>query len=176
MAIYTKTGDKGTTALFGGKRVSKDDDQIDAYGTVDELSSVIGVAISKPIDKKDGEFLTTIQKNLYAMMGVLCNATVDLKGLEGHIVDMEHYIDAQEKTLPELRNFILPQGTEESAWFHVIRTVCRRAERSLVDFLEDDNGTIALSQKEVMLQYLNRMSDLFFIMARKYNQGKEVLA
>ncbi|OGK38531.1 ATP:cob(I)alamin adenosyltransferase [Candidatus Roizmanbacteria bacterium RIFCSPHIGHO2_12_FULL_44_10] len=175
MAIYTKTGDKGTTALFGGKRVSKNNQQIKAYGVVDELSSVIGVVISKKIDKEDGEFLTTIQKNLYAMMGVLCNAKVSLDSLKSHTEATEDYIDEQEKTLPELRNFILPQGTEESAWFHVIRTVCRRAERSLVGFLTKDNS-IEASQKEVMLQYLNRMSDLFFIMARKYNQGKEVLA
>ena len=174
MTIYTKTGDKGTTALFGGKRVSKYDQQIKAYGNIDELSSFIGLIISKDIKDSDKEFLSAIQRNLYIAMSMLCSAPVNLDGVSAHVSEMEKYIDEQEKNLPELKKFILPQGTETSVWFHVLRTVCRRAERSVVGFL-NNNSLIKTSQKNVVLEYLNRMSDLFFIMARKYNKGKEIV-
>lgn len=163
--IYTKTGDKGKTALFGGKRVPKNNPQIQSYGAIDELSSFIGVIIALDLEKRDIEFLTDTQRYLYEMMSVLCGATVDLKHATRHVLHMEEYIDEIEKELPPLNAFILPQGTEIGSWFHVLRTVCRRAERDVVSF---DHAEI--------MRYLNRLSDLFFVLARKYNKDNEVLA
>ncbi len=181
MPIYTKTGDSGETSLFGGKRVKKYDSQIEAYGSVDELSSFIGVVITKLKDKKHKDLLTIIQKDLYNMMGTLCGATVDLTPAEGHIKLFEKQIDTLEKKLPKLTRFILPQGTEMSAWFHVLRTVCRRAERSVVKFFDNNlpagrqDRTIKPLSQKIVVQYLNRLSDLLFMFARLYSKGKEVV-
>src|SRR3990167_3479566 len=106
MPIYTKTGDKGTTALFGGKRVSKADLQVEAYGSVDELTSYIGLVNS------------------------------NIKYLDGRVKDFENKIDEIDKKLPKLTKFILPGGSELSSWFHVLRTVCRRSERSVIRYSE----------------------------------------
>ncbi len=161
MAIYTKTGDKGETGLFGGKRLSKSDPQVDAYGTIDELSSFIGMVISRLQSPDDRELLTCIQKDLYVIMSELSNAPVKTLSLKKSITVFEKHIDKLERSLPKLNRFILPQGGELASWFHVLRTICRRAERKVVG---------RQSHKDVV-QYLNRLSDLFFMMARHYGQA-----
>lgn len=166
MPIYTRTGDKGTTGLFGGKRVSKSDHQIEAYGSIDELSSYIGLTISVIKDKSEQVFLMDLQRDLYKIMAALSGAKVRLDFLEARIVYFENKIDSLDKKLPELRKFILPGGTEISSWFHVLRVICRKAERKVIKH----------SLKELqIIKYLNRLSDLFFTLARFHNRGKEVV-
>ena len=165
MPIYTKTGDNGTTGIYGGKRRSKADLQIEAYGSLDELSSFIGLVISKEkLEEKHLSLLKTIQKDLYYLMADLSGAKQDLNKLTRQIKFFEDEIDVQEKKLPALRGFISAQGTELSCLFHVLRTVCRRAERNIVRYSLDD---------EIILQYVNRLSDLFFVLARCYNKKPE---
>ena len=166
MPIYTKTGDKGTTSLFGGKRVSKSDLQIEAYGSIDELSSFSGLVAAKIKNKTDKNFLIELQKDFYKIMAVLSGAKVNLDFLEIKISNFEKKIDFLDKKLPRLRRFILPSGAEISSWFHVLRVICRRAERKVIKH----------SQKELkVIKYLNRLSDLFFTLARYYNKGREVV-
>lgn len=165
MPIYTKTGDKGMTSLYGGKRVSKSDIQIDAYGSIDELTSFIGVVVSKIKSKQDRQFLIKIQRDFHQIMAVLAGANINLEFLTEKIFSFEKKIDNMEKTLPKLNKFILPGGTEMSAWFHILRVICRRAERNAVRFNND----------EQIVKYLNRLSDLFFTMARQYGKNQEVV-
>ncbi len=165
MAIYTKTGDDGTTALYGGRRILKSDLQVDAYGSIDELTSFIGLVANKLINKKDKLFLISLQKDLYPIMAVLSGAKIDLEFLKKNIICFENRIDELEKKLPKLNKFILPGGTEISSWFHILRVICRRAERNVVRF----NNNIEV------VKYLNRLSDLFFTMARQYGKNKEVV-
>ncbi len=174
MPIYTKTGDRGETSLFGGKRLSKADIQIEAYGTIDELTSFLGMITVKIKSKKEGEFFTAIQKDLYQIMGVLAGANSPIESLSERITLFEQTIDSLEKKLPKLHNFILPGGTELSAWFHIVRTICRRAERITVALQStnkmDDTNML------LIIQYMNRLSDLLFTFARFYNKEHEVLA
>lgn len=166
MKIYTKTGDKGTTALYGGKRLSKGDWRIEAYGTVDELNAHIGLVASliKDIEYKD--VLQDIQSRLFDI-GTHLAAEPGKKNLilpeipETKISILEQYIDTMNEQLPELKNFILPGGNVEAANCHVARTVCRRAERNVVRLAE--NEAVEL----VLIQYLNRLSDFLFVLARK---------
>lgn len=171
MSIYTKTGDDGTTSLFGGKRVSKSNLQIEAYGGLDELNSIVGLALSKIKDKKDKECLTIIQRDIYQAMTFLSGAREETMGLEQHIKIFEQYIDKTQSKLPKINRFILPQGNELTSWFHILRTVCRRTERNTVRYFE----TFKVKRLTLIIKYLNRLSDLFFVMARKYNQQKEIL-
>ncbi|KKQ24484.1 MAG: Cob(I)alamin adenosyltransferase [Candidatus Roizmanbacteria bacterium GW2011_GWC2_37_13] len=165
MPIYTKTGDKGTTSLFGGKRVSKSDLQIEANGAVDELTSFVGLVTTKVKDKKTRQFLVSIQKDLYKIMSCLSGMKINLQYLDISIKGFEDKIDQLDKKLPRLNKFILPGGTEASAWFQILRVVCRRAERKVV----------AIKQYNNIIIYLNRLSDLFFTLARFYNRGREVV-
>lgn len=174
MPVYTKTGDKGETSLFGGKRVPKYNSQIEANGSVDELSSLIGLVISLLKSKKDKEFLTLIQKDLYEMMGTLCGATVSIEHIEPRIDLFEKRIDEYDRKLTRLRRFILPQGSELTGWFHILRTVCRRSERHIVALFNQKNIAIDRQKRAVIVQYLNRLSDLFFMMARQYGKGREI--
>lgn len=163
--IYTKTGDKGETSLFGGKRVPKNDLRVVVYGTVDELTSFMGLALAKSKKKATKELLTVIQRDLYEIMAYLANAPLRLDSLTERTVLFERTIDKINKKLPELRSFILPQGGELSALFHVCRALTRRVERNLVAFIKK---TKRAGQKEKnILQYLNRLSDLFFMLARE---------
>lgn len=173
MPIYTKTGDRGETSLFGGKRLSKADIQIEAYGTIDELTSFLGMVIVKTDEKKDKEFFTVIQKDLYQIMGVLAGANSPIESLSERITLFEQTIDIVEEKLPKLHRFILPGGTESAAWFHIVRTICRRAERNLVAL----QATKKINEQTMMLniQYLNRLSDLLFTYARWYNKEHEIL-
>ncbi len=173
MPIYTKTGDKGTTSLFGGKRLSKANIQIEAYGTIDELTSFLGMICVKIQSKKEQTFFTTIQKDLYQIMGDLAGYKSPIESLSPRITLFEQTIDTLEKKLPKLNRFILPGGTELSVWFHIVRTICRRAERNVVALQQ----TKKIEEKTLLLiiQYLNRLSDLLFTYARWYNREHELI-
>jgi len=171
MKIYTRTGDTGDTGLFGGGRTRKDDPRVAAYGDVDELSSAIGVArAASPAELFDVE-LAAVQRDLFALGGHL--ATPDpgkvRKALEkaelspDRVSSFEGAIDAADGELPPLKAFILPAGTPKAAALHLARTICRRAERSVV--------TLAREQElpELFLVYLNRLSDYLFTLARLAN-------
>lgn len=170
MKIYTKTGDKGETSLFGGKRVWKDDLRISAYGTVDELNAVLGMAVTELINVELIEVIKNIQNNLFTVGSDLAtpldkeNKNFVIPRIdENFVVQLECLIDKYDSQLPELKNFILPGGLKGSAILHHARTVCRRAEREVV----------ALSKKDLINHeievYLNRLSDLLFILARFEN-------
>jgi len=162
MKIYTKGGDKGQTSLVGGTRVSKAHDKIEAYGTVDELNSAIGIIASS--NQKYAEFLNTIQHKLFNAGSILASEndlsfelpSIDLSDIEL----LEKEIDRLEKGLPRLKNFILPGGSIISAHTHLARCICRRAERRIVALEEDKYALI--------LQYLNRLSDYLFVLSREY--------
>jgi len=167
MKIYTRTGDKGETSLFGGKRVSKASERVEAYGTVDELNSVLG-HLKSHLEESEKELFRMIEKiqhDLFAIGSYL--ARTDGKTIDSfHMSEkkIESEIDKMTETLPVLRNFILPGGGKAGSLFHVARSVCRRAERRV----------IALSHQEVVdpviIRYLNRMSDFLFTGARFVNQ------
>jgi len=179
MKIYTKTGDKGKTSLFDGTRVYKNNPRVKAYGTVDELNSVIGIVLSESQNyhTKFKDSLIQIQNDLFEIGARLANPNQKedeefIKLLKKHTQRFEEYIDAMINDLPELTNFILPGGGRVGAFLQLARTVCRRAERNVV----------ALSQQEKVnseiLVYLNRLSDLFHTMSRYANfkeKKKEVI-
>lgn len=172
--IYTRTGDDGTTALGSRRRVPKDSLRVAAYGDVDELNATIGVAIAAGLNQDIREALTKVQNDLFHLGTDLAfpqeeRALVDIpKVEERHVQRLEELIDAATETIGPLQNFILPVGTLSAAQLHIARTVCRRAERSL----------IALSREEEVgnqtVQYLNRLSDALFVLARleNYYQGR----
>lgn len=163
--IYTKTGDKGETALFGGKRVPKSHLRVDAYGTVDELNSFIGWLRDLATDPAAREILSLVQNRLFTLGAHLASdpsrhpPTPDL--FPGDIELLEKEMDRMEEKLVPLKNFILPGGHPAVSACHVCRTVCRRAERLAVALAQSGEPVEALA-----LQYLNRLSDYFFILAR----------
>jgi len=176
MKIYTKTGDKGDTSLFGGKRVSKADIRIEAYGTLDELNAHIGVLREACIDYH--EILTEllqIQSQLFSIGSLLANegkTSAYIPAFESdNIILLEEHMDAMDSQLSPLTNFILPGGNTASAFCHVARTVCRRAERRLVDLATRDEV------EENLIVYLNRLSDYFFVLGRYlcYKMGSQEL-
>jgi cob(I)alamin adenosyltransferase len=171
MRIYTRTGDDGDTGLFGGGRVPKDHPRVAAYGDVDELSAVLGVVrATPPAGFYDGE-LEAIQRDLFSIGGQLAApdpapvakalAKADLP--PGRVSEFEQLIDQADQELPLLRAFILPAGTPKAAALHQARTVCRRAERSLVQLAHQSQVP------PVFITYLNRLSDLLFTLARLAN-------
>lgn len=168
MPIYTRTGDTGMTSLFGGKRVLKCEELVDAYGSMDELNSWIGLVISELKHAHLKEFLTQTQSDLFTMGCSLAGWRSDLSVLSLRVTQMESEIDAMEKKLKPLTNFILPGGTAASSRIHLARSVCRRVERQVV----------ALAQKQKVdpriIKYLNRLSDLFFVLARFINKDGNV--
>lgn len=167
MKIYTKTGDKGETSLFGGKRLPKDDLRIEAYGTVDELNSVIGVARSLNPPKELDTILEEIQNDLFTLgadLATLKDAAPSVPRIQSSDVSrLESHIDLIDPMLEPLRSFILPGGTQLVAALHFARTVCRRAERRVIQ----------LSQREHIgdqpMIFLNRLADLLFVLARYAN-------
>jgi cob(I)alamin adenosyltransferase len=167
--IYTKTGDKGETALFGGRRVAKSHLRVDAYGTVDELNSFIGVLRDAVSDSDIRGKLEAIQHRLFTLGAHLASdpakslPTPDL--LPADIQMLENHMDDMDKELPPLRNFILPGGHPTVSACHVCRTVCRRAERLVVALLKSGEPV-----EETVVQYLNRLSDWFFVLGRKLAQ------
>jgi cob(I)alamin adenosyltransferase len=169
MKIYTKTGDDGTTGLFGGQRVSKIDPQIECTGSIDELNAAIGLAAAAaPAELLP--MLAAVQRELFVIGSHLgcpdpTNPPAHLPPLEpSGIRRLEDQIDAAEAKLPPLRNFILPGGSEAGARLHLTRTICRRAERAVIGF-----GKIR-PIPPVVLVYLNRLSDWLFVQARRANQ------
>lgn len=173
MKIYTRTGDTGTTGLFGGERIPKDSLAVESYGSVDELTSALGVLLTIITEEDEKQFIIGIQKNLYSIMGSLANAPTDLTACKNHSTDLERKIDSLTEHLPELRSFIIPGGSPASAWSHLCRTICRRAERSTIRFYNEKN----IIQEEgpfIVIQYLNRLSDLLFTYARHFNKQEEL--
>ena len=172
MKIYTKTGDAGSTGLFGGARVPKDDIRVEAYGDVDELNAVLGMARSVEMMPRIDEVLVPIQRDLFAIGALL--ATPDREKMEKHltkaridegrIAELERAIDEAERELEPLTAFILPGGTPKASALHVARTVCRRAERHVVRLQHE----VELPPMAVI--YLNRLSDLLFTLARLANR------
>lgn len=167
MSIYTRTGDDGTTALFGGKRLRKDTAVIEAYGTVDELNSYVGLMIAMSHETASYRpLLNTIQKDLMTMGSVLSGwTTYDRSVFSGRITEMEQWMDTAEKEIGGIHTFILPGGTPLGAVAHIARTVCRRAERRIVSLKPADTAIVT---------YVNRLSDLFFMVARVINKADGV--
>jgi cob(I)alamin adenosyltransferase len=171
MKIYTKTGDHGETGLFGGPRVRKDTPRIEAYGTVDELNSVLGIVRAQAIESDIDALLRQIQNELFDLGAQL--ATPDPiahhTSLIGppQIAALETAIDRFEARLDPLQQFILPGGTPAAAQLHFARTVCRRAERRLVTLAHQSGQRIA----DDLVIYLNRLSDLLFVLARASNHA-----
>lgn len=173
--IYTKTGDSGETCLGDGKRVAKDHIRVEAYGSVDELNSVLGLilAVGNPGESRD--LILVIQNDLFDLGGDLC-IPEDPKQVEGsclrvkpqQVERLEKEIDRLNERLKPLNSFVLPGGSTVSAWCHLARTVCRRAERAVVSLAHEE------AINEQVLIYLNRLSDLLFVMARIHNNdGKD---
>lgn len=164
MKIYTKKGDQGTTSLIGGDRVLKSHVRIEAYGTIDELNSHIGILRSFVDDDINPEILKELQDRLFTIGSILASApdskmiVPDLHAKDTEL--LENAIDKMNEVLPVLRTFVLPAGSSQVAQCHVVRCVCRRAER-LVVYLNDIEPIDAL-----ILQYLNRLSDYLFVLAR----------
>lgn len=167
MGIYTKTGDKGKTGLFGGKRVWKYDPQVEAYGVTDEATCEMGAAIILIKDQLEIDFLSSLQHDLYTIMAYLSGATLQQKDLEHNISLMEKQIDSLDKNLPKLTRFILPQGSEVSVRLHIARARVRSAERRIVEFIEQKESRN--EQDDLIIQYINRLSDYLFMISRKYN-------
>lgn len=164
MSIYTRTGDDGTTGLFGGKRVPKNDKRIELIGLIDELNAWIGMITISVHDNTIEQFLTSIQNDLFTMGSFLAESGADITELLPKVVQIEHAIDQLEKQLPELHDFILPGGSNSSSIIHVARTVCRRVERGLCRVERS-----ALNYPEI-IKYLNRLSDYLFVLARYVNK------
>jgi cob(I)alamin adenosyltransferase len=169
--IYTKTGDDGTTGLFGGGRVRKDDARVESYGTVDELNAVIGVARALGLVKPSEAVLGHVQVDLFALGAELaCVPGKEEKLPMARLTDadaerLEQAIDAAEVGLSPLTNFILPGGSNQAASLHLARTVCRRAERAVI--------ALGGARPEIVI-YLNRLSDLLFVLARRENHDRTI--
>lgn len=174
MKIYTKTGDDGTTGLVGGSRVKKYDLRLEAYGTIDELNATIGVLLSSELPENVAETLYKIQNKLFNIGSLLASDekgeafTASLSITADNINDLEVAIDEYQSKLPELSHFVLPGGNFSAAQCHVARTVCRRAERRILQFAEHSKVSAE------MIIYINRLSDFFFVLARKLSSDSGV--
>lgn len=166
MKIYTRTGDAGDTGLFGGARVRKDDPRVEAYGTVDETNAALGLARASGLEEDLDAALSRIQAELFVVGAELATVPGKLDRLKMELIGPEHVrhleglIDDAEAGLPPLTSFILPGGSPGGAALHLARTVCRRAERGLLSLPDT---------RPELLVYLNRLSDLLFVLARKAN-------
>lgn len=164
MSVYTRTGDRGKTSLYGGKRVFKSDLRIEAIGSVDELNSAIGIVLSLLRHKDIQKELAQIQSDLFEIGAVLARSTGESSlHFEKRVADFEKLIDKLTGTLPELNNFILPGGSLPGSHLHLARSVSRRAERRIVELSQKEKV-----QDEILI-YLNRLSDLLFMFARYIN-------
>lgn len=170
MKIYTKRGDAGQTSLVGGGDFSKDHLRVQAYGTVDELNSFLGLALSfMEGSSQEAQALSRVQEQLFVLGAELATIQSGAKGSSGYLREdavtaLETQIDQWEKSLPQLKHFILPGGASTGATLHLARTVCRRAERILVALHHQE------AQRSEILQYLNRLSDWLFVLARHCNE------
>jgi len=173
--IYTRTGDKGETSLFGGARLSKDNIRIEAYGSIDELNSAVGYLFELTTDKQVREMLFITQNKLFNIGSVLAvdpSKDFDMPGVSSSdIKTLEDEIDRMDSALPELKQFVLPSGHSSAAWAHMSRTICRRAERRVVTLGGAQDVPVDI------LTYLNRLSDYLFTLARfllHLNNAQEV--
>jgi len=170
MKIYTKTGDRGTTGLFGGGRVDKDDPRVEAYGTIDELNAVVGVARAATLPTEIEAALARVQEDLFVVGAELATLPGKEDKLPMHLAGpaetdrLERAIDAMEAMLKPLTSFVLPGGSLASAALHQARTVCRRAERRTL------HASRTTPVRAELLVYLNRLSDFLFVAARRANQ------
>ena len=174
MKIYTRTGDAGETALFDGRRVPKSDLRVEAYGEVDELSALVGLVVAEGLDEDLAAMLRAVQRDLFALGGRLADPAGKIAGRVGKVTvgaadtaRLEEWIDTLEGELTALRHFILPGGTRAASLLHVCRTVCRRAERRIVQL-----GSEAVEPS--LLAYVNRLSDFLFVLARAANRRSGV--
>jgi cob(I)alamin adenosyltransferase len=165
--IYTRTGDTGTTGLGDGSRVNKDSLRIDALGDVDELNAVIGILLTEPLPELIRSTLDDVQHDLFDVGGEICIPGYTMLKTE-RVASLENVLDELNETLESLKEFILPGGTRASAYCHLARTVCRRAERSMIKLNRDETVTV------ISLQYINRLSDLLFVMCRSINHASNV--
>ena len=161
--IYTRTGDSGTTGLGDGTRVPKDSLRVHAMGDVDELNSVIGIMLTEPISDQITDCLTAVQHDLFNLGGEICMPNMELIKAE-RIASLETTLDAFNDSLAPLKEFILPGGSRAAAYCHLARTVCRRGER-VMHTLHSEEKLTATS-----LQYINRLSDLLFVLCRVLNK------
>lgn len=175
MKIYTKTGDKGETGLFGGERVSKHSTRLDAYGTVDELNSFLGLAILEVNNQEIKSIIKEIQQKLFVVGSDLATPQTEknqklkiTRTPDEYIDETEKLIDKFESQLDELKNFILPGGSKGSALLHICRTIARRAEREIVAL----KNTEEIGNNIVI--FLNRLSDLFFVLSRFENKYSNI--
>ena len=174
MPVYTRTGDKGETGLFDGTRVSKSDPRVDACGEVDELSAHLGVVLATGVDPDLVEMLTQLQRDLFALGarladpgGRIAERVTKIEFGDATVQRLEEWIDLLDEKLPPLRRFILAGGSSAGAIFHLARAVCRRLERRMVAL-----GSDAVAP--VLLTYVNRVSDLLFVLARTVNSRQGV--
>ena len=175
MKIYTKTGDKGTTSLYGGKRVSKHHIRVEAYGTIDELNAFIGLLRDQSIDKDTQKSLLKIQNELFVLGGILATPPEKEKKRNNsnkieihHISYLENEIDKMNEKLSPMTHFILPGGHSIVSYCHIARNICRRAERRVVQLSKESKVD------DVVLSYLNRLSDYLFVLARKLSKDLQV--
>lgn len=173
MKIYTKTGDKGETSLIGGTRVAKSHIRIEAYGTIDELNSYIGLLKDQEVNKNKQEFLKEIQDRLFTIGSSLASdpkkSKMKIPDLRMEDIELlEQEMDKMNKALPEMRFFILPGGHQSISFGHLARTVCRRAERNVIGLSEIDFVA------DLVVKYLNRLSDYLFTLCRKMHQELKV--
>lgn len=174
MKIYTGFGDRGKTRLFGGEVVDKDHPRVEVYGTLDELNSWIGLIINAESDQKVKKVLFNIQNDLFNISSLIASPTEqDRKKLKFGIKDInyqsiEKFIDEINEKLPPLKNFILPGGATLSSYYQISRTICRRAERNLVKIIKDNEV------ETEFIVYLNRLSDLLFVLARYANLNENI--
>jgi len=173
MKIYTKTGDSGMTGLLGGTRLSKGAPRIIAYGEIDELNAFIGVVCAETPHEPLKKVLGEVQNHLFTVGAQLASPHQDPK-IEritaAQVESLERQMDAMEQSLPPLQNFILPGGSKTAALLHLARTVCRRAERSMVYLSQIPSEPV----DEWLLVYINRLSDYFFVMSRVANQLENI--
>lgn len=174
MKIYTKTGDKGMTSLASGKRVSKSDLRLEAYGTADELNSYVGLVRSLVVREgvewavEVDEQLGWIQNRLFDLGAILAGS--DMSFCEEYVARLEGWIDMMQSELPVLRAFILPGGNELVSCVHVCRCICRRLERSMVVWQKESGEKLS----EAVFEYVNRLSDYFFVLARFMSHKKGI--
>lgn len=172
MKIYTRAGDQGSTALFGGAKVAKCDVRISAYGTIDELNAVLGLARAGDVPPQIDRVLLQLQNQLFDLGAELASPQAEDRGTEriqeDNVLALEKLIDTFEEDLPVLTSFILPGGSQTAATLHLARCVCRRAEREIVALSQE------ASLRETVLKYVNRVSDLLFVLARAANASAGV--
>jgi cob(I)alamin adenosyltransferase len=176
MKVYTKTGDKGKTSLLGGQKVAKDNVRLEAYGTIDELNSFMGMLLNYKIDDYEQNLISFIQNRLFDIGSELSAVKEDAKYplpdlrkiKQSDIAYLEQSIDMFSANLPELKQFILPAGSEYISWCNICRTVCRRAERRIISI---ENAHEIFSN---LIIFINRLSDLLFVMGRKYAKNNNI--